>query len=40
MHFIKPFLAEMDVSVVKETDIIIKEETRCGIGGLVVVKDM
>jgi hypothetical protein len=40
MHFIKLFLAEMDVSAVKETVIITKEETQCGIGGLVAGKDM
>ena len=38
MHFIKPCLAETDASAVKETDIIIKEETQCGIGGPGVVK--
>ena len=40
MHFIKPCLAETDVSAVKETDIIIKEETQCGIGGPGEVKGM
>jgi 3-dehydroquinate dehydratase len=40
MHFIKLFLAEMDVFAVKEIVITTKEETQCGTGGLVAVKDM